>query len=116
MTEARLEDAGSGFAPVTAQAAFGVGADELTEMLCECGQDGCSATIELSRIDYEEAHRQRDRFIVALGHEDERIERVVKRTPRYLIVDKFGDAERIAEAEGRREETNDASDNRSARS
>jgi hypothetical protein len=86
------------------EAAFGVGADELTEMLCECGEGGCSATIELSRTEYEEAHRQRDRFVVALGHEDERIEHVIKRTPRYLIVDKFGDAERIAEAEERREE------------
>jgi hypothetical protein len=41
--------------------------------------------------------------MLAPGHENEHIERVVNRTPRYFIVDKFGDAERVAEAEERRE-------------
>ena len=69
------------------------------EVICECGEDGCSATLELTAGEYDDTHSQRDRFVVAPGHENERIEHVVKRTERYLVVDKFGDAERVAESE-----------------
>ncbi len=87
-----------------AEGAAGAGAEEPFDVLCECGDDACSATLDVSHTEYEEAHKQRDRFMVAPGHEDERIENVVKRTPRFLIVDKFGEAERAAEAEERRQE------------
>jgi hypothetical protein len=73
------------------------------EILCECGETSCDTTLDVSRVEYDEAHQQRDRFMVAPGHEDEQIEHVVKRTPEYLVVDKFGEAERVAEAEERRE-------------
>lgn len=69
------------------------------EVICECGEDGCSATLELTAREYDDSHSQRDRFVVAPGHQDERIEHVVERTERYLVVDKFGEAERVAEAE-----------------
>ena len=75
------------------------------EVLCECGQDGCSETLDLTVAEYDDAHAQRDRFVVAPGHEDEQIEHVVTRTERYLVVDKFGEAERVAEAEERRDGT-----------
>ena len=78
--------------------------DELT-VICECGEDGCSSTIDLTVAGYDEAHKQRDRFIVVPGHEDERIERVVTRAPNYLVVDKFGEAETIATAEEDRQQT-----------
>jgi hypothetical protein len=76
--------------------------DQLT-VVCECGQDGCSQTVDLTLAEYDQAHEQRDRFVVAPGHEDEELERVVERNERYLVVDKFGEAERIAETEERRE-------------
>jgi hypothetical protein len=82
---------------------LGEGPDDRLEVLCECGEDGCSETLELSVAEYEDAHAQRDRFVVAPGHEDERLEHVVTRADRYLVVDKFGEAERIAEAEEQRE-------------
>jgi len=82
---------------------LGGGPNDRLEILCECGEDGCDATLDVSRADYDEAHEQRDRFMVVPGHEDEQLEGVVKRTPEYLVVDKFGAAERIAEAEERRE-------------
>ena len=69
------------------------------DVICECGQEGCSATLEVTAAEYDDTHSQRDRFVVAPGHEDERIEHVVKRTERYVVVDKFGDAERVAEEE-----------------
>jgi len=82
---------------------LGGGRNDRLEILCECGEDGCDTTLDVSRGEYEETHQQGDRFMVAPGHEDEQIERVVRRTPEYLVVDKFGAAERVAEAEERRE-------------
>ena len=76
---------------------LGVGADGELEVLCECGQDGCTSLIHLTVGEYEQAHEQRDRFIVAPGHETAEIENVVRQTERYAIVDKFGEAEKIAE-------------------
>jgi hypothetical protein len=84
---------------------MGDGPEDRIQVLCECGEDGCSATLDLTVAEYDEAHQQRDRFVVSPGHEDERIEHVVTRTDRYLVVDKFGAAEAAAEAEERREGT-----------
>jgi len=75
------------------------------EVLCECGQEGCNAVVALTISEYDEAHQQGDRFIVFAGHEDPSIERVVSRSGEYVVVDKFGDAEKIAEAEEGREGT-----------
>jgi hypothetical protein len=76
--------------------------DRLT-FICECGQDGCSQTVDLTIAEYEDAHAQRDRFVITPGHEDEQLEGVVERNERYLVVDKFGEAERITETAERRE-------------
>lgn len=76
--------------------------DQLT-VICECGRDDCSQTVELTVDEYERTHEQRDRFVVAPGHEDDELEHVVERNERFLVVDKFGEAERITEAEERRE-------------
>jgi hypothetical protein len=82
---------------------LGEGPRDRLEVICECGQDGCAETLDLTVQEYDDAHVQPDRFVVAPGHEDEQIEHVVKRTERYLVVDKFGAAERVAEQEARRE-------------
>jgi hypothetical protein len=82
---------------------LGEGPQDRVEVICECGADGCSAALEITLAEYDDAHVQRDRFVVAPGHEDTEIERVVTRAERYLVVDKFGEAERIAEAEEQRE-------------
>jgi hypothetical protein len=78
--------------------------DEL-EIVCECGQPACAATIALTIAEYDDIHRERDRFAVAPGHENPELEHVVKQTPEYVVVDKFGAAEDVAEAEERREGT-----------
>jgi hypothetical protein len=79
--------------------------DERLEFLCECGQEGCSTIVTLTIAEYDQTHGQQDRFVVAAGHENPEIERVVTRTEGYVIVDKFGEAEEIAEAEDPREGT-----------
>jgi hypothetical protein len=78
--------------------------DEL-ELVCECGEPGCTATLTLTIAEYDEVHSERDRFAVAPGHENPELERVVERTDRFVVVDKFGAAEDVAEAEERREGT-----------
>jgi inosine-uridine nucleoside N-ribohydrolase len=78
------------------QAEEGAG-DESLEVLCECGRPDCSGTIELSAADYDRIHVEPDRFVVLPGHATAAIERVVEETDDYLVVDKFGEAEEIAE-------------------
>jgi hypothetical protein len=78
--------------------AFGEGARSEIEVLCECGRAGCEAMLRLTIGEYDRIHGERDRFVVVAGHEDPEIEQVVESTDRYCIVDKFGEAEAIVEA------------------
>jgi hypothetical protein len=71
--------------------------DGVLEVLCECGQEGCSGLITLTVAEYDGVHGQDDRFVVLAGHENPEIESVVERRGEYLVVDKFGEAEEIAE-------------------
>lgn len=75
--------------------------DQVMQVLCECGKDGCSGLITLTVAEYDAAHTQQDRFIVLPGHETMEIEAIVDRRPSYFVVDKFGEAEEIAEEESR---------------
>jgi hypothetical protein len=72
----------------------GVG-ESRVEFLCECGRDGCEERLLLAPEEYERAHRQDDRFVLAPGHQSEKIETVVERNDRYWIVDKHPDAEKL---------------------
>jgi hypothetical protein len=47
--------------------------------------------------DYDDVHSQAVRFAVLGGHESPEIEKVVEERAGYLVVDKFGEAEDIAE-------------------
>ena len=77
----------------------GTGPDELIEVLCECGRQGCGGLISLTIADYDGVHSQTDRFVVVPGHESPEIEKVVEERAGYLVVDKFGEAEDIAEGD-----------------
>ena len=78
----------------------GGGDDAALEVLCECGRPGCSGLISMTVGQYEKVHSQKDRFVVVPGHQSDEIEKVVEEREGYAIVDKFGEAEEIAEAEG----------------
>jgi hypothetical protein len=75
----------------------GGGANQPIEVLCECGRKGCSGLITSTVAEYQAIHSEDDRFIVLRGHENAAIERVVEDRGNYLVVDKFGEAEKIAE-------------------
>ena len=82
-----------------------VASSSFIAFVCECLDDDCVTPLALTVEEYESVRADGNNFVVAPGHEDEQIERVVKRTERYLVVDKFGDAERIAEQQERRDGT-----------
>ena len=74
--------------------------DGQLDFRCECGRPDCDAFVSLTVSEYEHVRSDNDRFAVVPGHEDDRIERVVERSERYLIVDKLPDAERYVGADG----------------
>jgi hypothetical protein len=55
---------------------------------CECGQEGCTKMISLTPAEYREVRSDVDRFAVYPGHEQIALERTIKRTERYVLVDK----------------------------
>jgi hypothetical protein len=65
---------------------------------CECGQLGCSRLIELKLADYEQVRAHARRFLVARDHEIPAVETVVEDCGGYVVVEKTGDAGRLAEA------------------
>ncbi len=74
--------------------------DELLDFRCECGRADCDATVSLTVEEYEHVRDDNDRFAVVPGHENAELERALKRTERYVIVDKLPRAERFVGADG----------------
>jgi hypothetical protein len=56
--------------------------------VCECGNLGCTATVELTIPEYEQVRSSFDRFLIIPGHEIESVEDVVERHDNYLVVSK----------------------------
>lgn len=73
------------------------GRNELVLMRCECGSHDCVAMIMIRMAAYEAVRENPRRFILARGHELPEVERVIERTPGYLVVEKIGLAGEIAE-------------------
>jgi hypothetical protein len=65
---------------------------------CECGQLGCSRLIELTVEDYERVRAHARRFFVAPDHDMPAAETVIEAHARYVVVQKTGEAGRVAEA------------------
>jgi len=70
---------------VGCDALFDIG--ELREFLCECGRDGCRELFPMSYAAYREAHRSRDTFLVAPGHDDPAHDRVTEQFESYWVVE-----------------------------
>lgn len=62
--------------------------DELLPFVCECARRTCSATIELSRDDYEGVRADATLFAIAPGHEITDVEDVVEPHGRYFVIRK----------------------------
>jgi hypothetical protein len=70
---------------------------EPTSFVCECADAGCTETIAVPPEIYEDVRSHPRRFLIRVGHEHGELETIVARTDEYEIVEKTGDAGRIAE-------------------
>jgi hypothetical protein len=64
-------------------------ADE-TDFVCECADPACAHRLNAELDDYEEVRSEPTRFMLAPGHEEPEIERIVEQTDEYNVVEKFG--------------------------
>jgi hypothetical protein len=89
MNEAQFREMNEAIERQQRTAAFG-------EYICECSQKTCTVTVSLSLEEYEEVRRVATHFIVTPGHTVGAVEKIVRETPRYQVVEKVGVAGRIA--------------------
>ena len=64
---------------------------------CECWQQDCTERIPLSGEEWKMVRAEPNRFAVAPEHVAERFEAVVKRSPNFWLIEKFGEAGEVAE-------------------
>ena len=57
--------------------------------MCECDDRSCTHRLETPLDDYERVRAKPTRFLLAPGHEDDAIEKVVERRRRFQVVEKF---------------------------
>jgi hypothetical protein len=67
-----------------------------SRFVCECGNLDCLERVELTRTAYEEVRGDAKRFVVARGHENPEVERVVAGGEGYLVVEKIEVAAQVA--------------------
>jgi transcription initiation factor TFIID subunit TAF12 len=71
-----------------AESAERFGADP-TEFVCECADVNCTHRLEATLVEYEEVRANGATFMLAPGHEQDDIERVVEKHGPYHIVEKM---------------------------
>jgi len=65
-----------------------------TEFICECDDPQCTERVEASLDQYEEVRADGARFLLAPGHGDGSIEKVVEHRGDFMIVEKVNAAAR----------------------
>ena len=78
------------------QAEWGGGESAMTGFRCECWKRDCDERLPLSASDWATARAEPNRFAVAPDHVAKNIEVVVTTHPEFWIVEKLGEAGRIA--------------------
>src|SRR5437588_461497 len=68
------------------------------EFLCECSDPACLERVTLSVDEYEAVRADARQFVLADGHTNEAIEKVVKAESDHVVVEKVGVAGKVAEA------------------
>jgi hypothetical protein len=70
----------------------------LGEWVCECADQDCAVRITMTHADYEAIRANPTRFLVAAGDEHvlPGIEDVVERNEHYWVVEKLGEAAKLA--------------------
>jgi len=74
-----------------------------TDYLCECSEMSCTRIVELTSDQYEGIRSRATVFVIAPGHENHEIEKVIERNDGYLLVEKVVAVEEIIEQDPRSE-------------
>jgi hypothetical protein len=64
---------------------------------CECARLGCNSMVELSPRAYERIRSNSRQFVLSPGHELPDVEAVIERSDSYVVVEKTGEAGRLAD-------------------
>lgn len=56
---------------------------------CECSDLSCEERILLTLEDYENLHDEFSHFIIAQGHNEPKVEKVVEKTKNFSVVEKY---------------------------
>ena len=64
-------------------------------MVCECSKKHCLEGFEVEPPTYQRVRSNPLLFFIVPGHEDPQVEKVVERTPQYLVVEKVGRAAEV---------------------
>jgi formiminotetrahydrofolate cyclodeaminase len=76
----------------------GSGSTGALTIACECADVECVGTLEIDFDRYEQVRREATRFIVLRGHVYSDIEHVVAEDGGFVVVEKTGEAGRVAVA------------------
>lgn len=66
------------------------------EFFCECSDGSCAERVEMTLREYEHIRAEPTRFVVKTNHVIHEIERVVETVPDHMVIEKHGEAGRIA--------------------
>jgi hypothetical protein len=92
MDEARVAQTEAAFREVNeaiAKTANRFHADE-ADFVCECADPDCAHRVTADLDAYEEVREDGTHFLLAPGHDEPSIERVVEETVEYTVVEKLG--------------------------
>lgn len=93
--EALFREVNENIAQLEERMGFGV---ESLPVICECSRPDCTTQLRISLDQYTRVRRHPHRFIVAPGHEQPSLERVVDECAGYVIVEKEGSAAMATDA------------------
>jgi hypothetical protein len=65
-------------------------------LVCECGRQECTETLEVTVAEYEAIRSNPRCFLVLAGHEQKELERVIERNSRFFVVEKYEEAAEVA--------------------
>lgn len=66
------------------------------EFFCECSDTGCIERVVLTLSEYEHIRAEPTRFVVKKNHVIQEIEHVVETVPDHMVIEKHGEAGKIA--------------------
>jgi hypothetical protein len=70
---------------------------EYETYVCECGDAACEQRVKMTRGEYESVRADGNHFVLAIDHENPEIDRLLVENGRFSLVEKLGEAARIAQ-------------------